>query len=142
MAVVQLSVFVENKPKALSDLIKVMAQEKINIRAMSIADTTDFNILRLIVSDTERGKAVLSEESAVTCNEVVAVKMDDKAGALYEILGALGDADINIEYMYAFTAPTPEGAYVVLRVDDVTAAEKVLSGKGLVLLNHADIANM
>lgn len=139
MAIEQLSVFVENKPGDLLGKVKDLADAKINIRAMSIADTKDFGILRLIVSDTDKAKEVLSEDSIVTVTEVIAAEMSDEAGALAKILSAFGDEGINIEYMYAFTASTELGAYVVLRVDDNATAERVLKANGISVLDKAAI---
>ena len=139
MAIKQLSVFVENKPGRLLPMIKALSDAQINIRAMSIADTQDFGILRLIVSDEEKAKEVLSNYSIVTSIDVIAVKISDKAGALYGVLDALGEAGINIEYTYAFTASSDFGAYAVMRVEDNAAAEKVLHKKGFATLENADI---
>lgn len=139
MAIKQLSVFVENKPGDLLGKVKDLAAAKINIRAMSIADTKDFGILRLIVSDTDKAKEVLSEDSIVTVTEVIAAEMSDEAGALAKILSAFGEEGINIEYMYAFTASTELGAYVVLRVDDNATAERVLKANGISVLDTAAI---
>ena len=139
MAIKQLSVFVENKPGTLLEIVKSLADAEINIRAMSIADTKDFGILRLIVSDTEKAKDILSEDCVVTVTDVIAAEMSDKAGALSAVLTAFGKSNINIEYMYAFTASTELGAYVVLRVDDNAAAEKVLKDNGIATLDNAAI---
>ena len=139
MAIKQLSVFVENKPGKLVDTVRAISAADINIRAMSIADTKDFGILRLIVSDNEEAAAALNEDTIVTTTQVIAVKMDDKAGALCNILSVLSDGGINVEYMYAFTASTNFGAYVVVRVDDVAAAEKVLHDKNIDTLDESDI---
>ncbi|MCQ2431118.1 MAG: ACT domain-containing protein [Clostridia bacterium] len=142
MAIKQLSVFVENKQGKLVDTVRTISEAGINIRAMSIADTKDFGILRLIVSDTDKACGLLSDMSIVTKTDVIAVKMDDKAGALCNILTVLSDAGINVEYMYAFTASAEFGAYVVVRVDDVAGAEKVLADKGLATLSVEDIAKI
>ncbi len=139
MALKQLSVFVENKPGKLLEAVKALANANINLRAMSIADTKDFGILRLIVSDISKAKEILSEDMLVTVTDVVAVEMKDEAGSLFSILTALSDAGINIEYMYAFTASTGFGAYVVFRVDDNAAAENALSAQGIKLLSDSDI---
>lgn len=139
MAIKQISVFLENKPRKILNAVKAIADAKINIRAMSLADTTDFGILRLIVSDIEKAKEVLSEDSLITVTEVIAVEMRDESGSLAEILNALAEAKINIEYMYAFTAATENGAYVVLRVDDNSHAEQALKAHNIELLRNADI---
>lgn len=138
MAVKQLSVFVENKPGKLLDTVKSLADAKINIRAMSIADTKDFGILRLIVSDIDEAKSALADAVLFNVTEVVAVEMKDESGALYEILNVLSGAGINIEYMYAFTAPVNSGAYVVLRVDDNKAATDALGAAGINVLTSID----
>ena len=140
MAIKQLSAFVENKPGTLLAMLKALADAGINIRAMSIADTRDFGILRLIVSDVEKAAHVLEHDSIVTTTDVLAVEMRDEAGALSNILSALGEANINIEYLYAFTARTERGAYVVFRVDDNEAAERVLQAHRIATLSEAEIA--
>ena len=140
MAIKQLSAFVENKPGTLLAMLKALADAGINIRAMSIADTRDFGILRLIVSDVEKAATVLEHNSIVTTTDVLAVEMRDEAGALSNILSALGEANINIEYLYAFTARTERGAYVVFRVDDNEAAERVLQAHRIATLSEAEIA--
>ena len=142
MAIKQLSAFVENKPGKLSHMIKALSEADINLRAMSIADTKDFGILRLIVSDIEKATAVLSEESLVTATDVIAVEMHDKAGELYKILDVLNNAAINIEYMYAFTAASDRGAYVVFRVDNNKDAEDILNKNGFTTLNESNIATL
>ena len=129
MAIKQLSAFVENKPGKLSHMIKALSEADINLRAMSI-------------SDIEKATAVLSEESLVTATDVIAVEMHDKAGELYKILEVLNDAAINIEYMYAFTASTDRGAYVVFRVDHNKEAEDVLHNNGFATLNESNIATL
>ncbi len=142
MAIKQLSVFIENKQGKLSDAVKVIADADINIRAMSIGDTKDFGILRLIVSDCDKAKALLSEDTIVNITDVIAVKMDDKQGALYKILKVLEDGQINVEYTYAFTAHVDLDAYVVFRVNDVSAAEKILNEKGFETLNQEQVMEL
>jgi len=141
MAIKQVSVFIENKKGKLSDVVKAISSADINMRALSIADTQDFGILRLIVSDTDKAKSILSEDFIVNVTDVVAVKMDDKQGALYDVLSVLENEGINLEYTYAFTTPGA-GAYVVFRVDDVAAAEKAIADKGLVTLDDEAIKSL
>jgi len=138
MAIKQLSVFIENKEGKLSDAVKVISDADINIRALSIGDSQDFGILRLIVSDNAKAIDLLKEDTIVKETDVIAVKMDDKEGALYKILKALEDAKINVEYTYAFTSPKL-GAYVVFRVDDVETAENLLSKEGFTLVSDGEI---
>lgn len=139
MAIKQLSAFVENKTGSLLGLVKKLSEQNVNLRAMSVADTKDFGILRIIVADADKAREIIGSESLVSVNEVIAVEMSDEAGSLYNILKILGDAKINIEYMYAFTASTDLGAYVVIRVNDNAAAESVLHANGIPTLNQEDI---
>ena len=142
MAIQQISVFVENKQGMLVETVRTLAENGINIRAMSIADTKDFGILRMITSDNAKTKEILSSETVVNTTEVIAVKMADKPGALYKVIDILSQANINIEYMYAFTASEELGAYVVFRVDDVAQAQAILDEKELKTLCDEDILKM
>ena len=135
MAITQLSVFLMNQPGALVDAIKAISDAKINIRALSIAEANDFGILRIIVSDSDAVCKLLGDKYLFSKTEVVAAKMDDRSGALYPILVVLNEANINIEYMYAFTGSGPEEAYVVFRVNDVKTAEEVLNASGIATLS-------
>ena len=142
MAIQQLSVFVENQKGKLLGTVKTLADAGINIRAMSIADTKDFGILRLITSDNQKAMEVLADESIVNTTMVIAAKMEDRAGALYQVLQILSDAQINIEYLYAFTASEDFGAYVVFRVSDAAAAQEILNAHGVATLDDADIVEI
>ena len=142
MAIQQISVFVENKQGKLVETIKKMADNGINIRAMSIADTKNFGILRMITSDNAKTKEVLSDNTVVNTTEVIAVKMADVPGALYKVMDILSSAGVNIEYLYAFTASDALGAYVVFRVDDVPHAQKLMDDNGMQSLNDEDIVNL
>ena len=142
MAIQQLSVFVENQKGKLLGTVKTLAEAGINIRAMSIADTKDFGILRLITSDNKKAMEVLADESIVNTTMVIAAKMEDRAGALYQVLQILSDAQINIEYLYAFTASEDFGAYVVFRVSDAAAAQEILNANGVATLDDADIGEI
>ena len=139
MAITQLSVFLENRPGQLAAAIRLISDAGVNLRALSLADTKDFGLLRLIVDDLPKAKAVLSERSIVLETPVLAVRMADKAGALNEILQLLENTQINVEYMYAFTGAAAGSAYVVLRVDDAEAAEAALRAGGIELLTDADM---
>ncbi|MDO4621402.1 MAG: hypothetical protein Q4B22_00460 [Eubacteriales bacterium] len=141
MAIKQISAFVENRQGSLSETIKMIAETGVNMRALSIADTKEFGILRLIVSDTDKAVEALKNDTIVTTTEVIAVKMDDKEGTLYTILKVLEDAKIDIDYSYAFTG-FEKGAYVIVRVSDVAAAEKVLADQGIKTLNDVDIKEL
>ena len=139
MAITQLSVFLMNQPGALVDAIKSISDAKINIRALSIAEANDFGILRIIVSDSDAVGKLLGEQYLFTKTEVVAAQMSDRSGALYPILVVLNEANINIEYMYAFTGSGSEEAYVVFRVNDVKLAEEVLNANGIHTLSDENL---
>ena len=139
MAITQISVFLENRPGQLAAAIRLISDAGVNLRALSLADTKDFGLLRLIVDDLPKAKAVLSERSIFLETPVLAVRMADKAGALNEILQRLENTQINVESMYAFTGAAAGSAYVVLRVDDAEAAEAALRAGGIELLTDADM---
>ena len=142
MAITQLSVFLENKPGQLAAAVKLISEGGVNIRALSLADTRDFGILRLIVSDNKKAKELLAEKSIVTETPVIAVKMEDEAGALNRILQSLQEEQINVEYLYAFTGAAAYSAYTVLRVDDAAHAELVLKNAGVSTLSDAELMEL
>jgi hypothetical protein len=110
---------------------------------MSVADTKDFGIFRLIVTDYDKAKASLEEAGCfVSITEVVGVAVDDQPGALAKVVKVLAENSINIEYMYAFITVSKQYAYVVLRVEDNAAAEKILLDNGVKLISEADIGNL
>ncbi len=139
MAITQLSAFLENVPGTLCNALAAITAADVNIRALSVADTKDFGILRVIVSDIEKTKKALSDKTIIRETQVIAVKMNDKAGALNNILSILNKAGINIEYVYAFTGAVEGNAYVVLRVDEVEEAESILNRNNIITLNDNDI---
>ena len=139
MAITQITVFLENRPGQLAAAVKTISAAGVNIRALSLADTKDFGLLRLIVDDVAKAKEVLSERSIVLETAVIAARMDDKAGALDHILRLLEKTQINVEYMYAFTGASAGSAYVVLRVDNDAAAEAALTAGGVALLTDAEM---
>ena len=139
MAVTQLSAFLENRPGMLDKAVAAITDAGVNIRALSLADTKDFGILRMIVSDIEKTKSAVSGDTVIKETPVIAIGMDDKSGALNNIIRILSSAGINIEYVYAFTGAVKGNAYVVLRVDDVEHAEETLSKNGIESLSDSDI---
>ena len=142
MKVKQISVFLENKSGRLATVTKVLGDNKINIRALSIADTTDFGILRLIVNDPEKAWNVLkAEEFTVSATEVIAVQVPDHPGGLGEILQSLEELGVNIEYMYAFVGKNKEDAVVVFRVEDIESAIPILQKHGVRLLTGEEVYN-
>lgn len=127
MLVKQISVFLENKSGRLADVTKTLADNNVNICAMSIADTTDFGILRLIVNKPEEAERILSEKDfTVSCTSVIAIGVEDKPGGLAKALGILHDNSISIEYMYAFVGKTGNEAFVILRVENPETAIETL----------------
>ena len=139
MAITQISAFLENRPGTLFKAISAVTDAGVNMRALSVAETKDFGILRVIVSDVEKTKAALGADTMIRETQVIAVTMDDKTGALKGILEILRNANVNIEYVYAFTGAIQGSAYVVFRVDDVESAEKILAKNGIMTLNDADL---
>ena len=143
MAIKQLTVFVENKQGAVVAITDTLSKHGINLRALSIAETQDFGILRLIVNDEAAAENILKEEGyLIKITEVVGVKISDEAGKLSEALKVLNDNQINMEYLYAFMARTEKHAYVVVRVEDNVAAESALASAGFKLVTAADIAKL
>jgi len=135
MAIKQISVFVENKRGTLVGITETLAENGIDMNALTLADTADFGIMRMIVTDTEKARDVLTAKGyLVKVNHVVAVEMENKPGALSEIIDILGEAGMNIEYLYAFIAVCGKNARVVLRLEDNDVAEKLLTQKGIKVL--------
>ena len=131
MIIKQLSVFLENKQGRLFAAADVLAQNNINIRALSLADTSEFGILRLIVDRPEEGKAVLSQTGVVVrVTDVLGVSMDDVPGGTLGALHLLADAGINVEYMYACVGQKTGKAFMVMQVSDLENAEAVLRRGG------------
>ena len=139
MAITQLSAFLENTPGTLHQVVDAITDAGVNIRALSVAETRDFGILRVIVSDIEKTKEALNDRTAIIETPVIAVKMSDQAGSLKNILDVLKSADVNIEYVYAFPAAIHGSAYVAFRVDDVEGAESILEQKGVKTLKDEDM---
>ena len=143
MSLKQLTVFVENKQGALVSITDTLAAHKVNIRALSIADTRDFGILRLIVNDNETALKTLTNEGyLINTTQVVGVKIGDQPGKLSQALAVLDKAGINMEYLYAFMTRTEKHAYMVLRVADNDATEKALEDAGFHIITDADVAKL
>ena len=140
MAIKQLTVFVENKQGSLVSITKTLSENNINMRALSIAETQDFGMLRLIVNDTATAEKVLSDEGyLIKVNDVVGVKIGDAPGKLSGALSVLDENKINMDYLYAFMSRTEKHAYVVIRVEDNDAAEKALESAGYHIITDADV---
>jgi hypothetical protein len=126
----------ENKAGRLAEVTGILGEANINIRALSLADTTDFGILRLIVNDHEKAKQVLKEHGfTVGRTEVVAVEVEDRPGGLNRILRILFEAGINVEYMYAFVQQSGQNAVLIFRFDDIDNAVDVLTRDGVTVIN-------
>ena len=143
MAIKQLTVFVPNRKGTIVEVTDILAKNDINIRALSIAETEDFGVLRLIVNNEAAATKILEENGyLIKTIDVVGVKIGDKPGALTSALDVLDKADINVEYLYAFMTRTEKHAYVVLRVENNAAAEAALEGAGFHLITNADICKL
>ena len=144
MTVKQLSVFVENRAGRLSNITRLLGDNGINIRAMSIADTKDFGILRLIVNDCEKAKQVLKDNSfAVTITSVLALRISDRPGGLADAMACLYKDNISVEYMYAaFISETDETAYLILRADKTDEAVTALTEGGFKLVSDDELKSL
>ena len=132
MSIKQISVFLENKPGKLFELTRLLADNGIDMRALSIAETTDFGIARLIVGDAYGAARVLREGQFIAqYSDVLAFAVPDEPGGLHRLLGAFNDAQVNIEYMYAVLGGEKGRAYMIFRVTDTEAAERALTERGL-----------
>lgn len=144
MKVQQLSVFIENQAGRLADVTGVLARAEISIRALSLADTQDFGILRLIVDDTQRARVVLDEQDfTVGLTDVVAVEIPDVPGGLNGVLKIFDSCDINVEYMYAFVDRNRENnAIVIFRIEDVEDGISRLQAEGVNFVEPAVLYGM
>ena len=141
MFIKQLSIFVENKSGRLAEITKVIAEAGVDIRAISIADTTDFGILRLILDKPDVAvQALKNANLTVSLTDVIAVGIDDRPGEFYKAMDVLCREKISIEYMYAFISRDKGKANVILRVEDNERAIKILKQGGFVLLSPEEIA--
>ena len=135
MKVEQISIFLENKPGALESVTRLLKDANINIRSLSLADTSDFGILRLIVNDTNKALKVLNDNGLrVSRTSVVAVEVPDRPGGLHGILAVLAQHGINVEYLYAFIEKSGENAVIIFRFDSPDDAVDVLLKNGFTVL--------
>lgn len=142
MEIKQISVFIENKEGRLKKAIDTLSKAEINIRALSIADTSKFGILRLIVSDNEKAKTVLEKNKFVVKeNDVLVVEVPDKPNGLNSILEILDKESINVEYLYAFVGKKTDEAIVVMRLENIEEGIKALKAKNAKLLTKEYIEN-
>lgn len=132
MQVEQISVFLENKSGRLSEVTAILTEAGVNIRALALADTSDFGVLRLIVNDTEKARQTLKNNGfTVGKTNVVAVEVSDRPGGLHDILTMLHDANINVEYMYAFVRSSGDNAVMIFRIEKEQEAIRLLSSNGV-----------
>jgi hypothetical protein len=143
MAIKQLTIFVQNNKGSIVSITDILSKNNVNLRALSIAETNDFGILRLIVNDNDLATKILTENGyLIKTIDVVGVKIGDEPGKLSSALSVLDKENINVEYLYAFMARTEKHAYVVLRVEDNSVAEKALSDAGFKLITDFDIQKL
>ncbi|WP_448382942.1 ACT domain-containing protein [Desulfosoma sp.] len=143
MRVEQISVFLENKAGRLAEVTRVLSEAGVNIRALSLADTSDFGILRLIVNDNEKAKEALKANGfTVGKTDVVAVEVEDRPGGLHKILDILRRAGINVEYMYAFVQQSGNNAVIIFRFDNLDEAVRVLTENGVTVINGSRVYSM
>lgn len=143
MPVEQLAVFLENKSGRLAEITKVLADKGVNIRAMSVADTADYGILRLIVDQVETARAALKENgSTVSVAGVLAVEVPDRVGGLARLLKIIEEAGVNVEYMYAFVNKSGDNAVMIFRFDQMEVADAALRKAGCRLLSGDEVRAM
>ena len=144
MSIKQISVFVENVPGALHAMTGVLAENHIDMRALSLAETNDFGIVRLIVDDVFAASTVLKDAGFIhNVTSVLGVCIPDEPGGLNKVLKVLGDAGINVEYMYAFLGgPSAEHAYMIFRVQDTKTAAAALHAQGIQLVDQDHMSQL
>ena len=139
----QISIFIENKEGRLAEVTAILRDAQVNIRALSLADTTDFGVLRLIVNDNDKATAALKREGfTVGKTKVLAVEVSDQPGGLNQVLDPLWEQDVNVEYMYAFANPQCKNAIMIFRFDDIEKARKILSDKDIKVIDGQEICNL
>lgn len=143
MKVKQLSIFLENQSGRLSEVLNAIGDQGINIRALSLADTSGFGILRLIVNDIDKARQILQDASfTVRETDVIAVEIPDVPGGLAKVLSALATKSINIEYMYAFVEKTSNDAVVIFRIENLDEAIETLQANGIIILTAQEVYSL
>ena len=143
MLIKQISIFVENKPGRLSAITKLLSDNGIDIRALSVADTKDFGILRLIVNNPDKACEVLKKaDCTVSLTNVIAIGIHDKPGGLAVAMECLYAANISVEYMYAFISKSEDQAYVILRVENNDKAVEALKENNFTILKAEEVYDM
>lgn len=140
MAVKQISAFVENKPGQLAKFTEVLNNHGIDMRALSLAETEDFGIVRIITDDSYNTACVLKDEGYIfSITDVIAVEIPDTPGGLFKVLSVLEEKGINVDYTYAFTARKQNSAYMIFRVTDNELAAEVLKANGIRMLDQEEM---
>jgi hypothetical protein len=139
----QISIFVENKEGRLAEVTAILRDAQVNIRALSLADTTDFGVLRLIVNDNEAAERALKKEGfTVGITQVLAVEVSDEPGGLNKVLDPLSEQDVNVEYMYAFANPQCKNAIMIFRFNDPEKALEILAKENIKVITGKEICNL
>jgi hypothetical protein len=140
MKVRQLSIFLENRSGRLAEVTDILGESCVNIRALSLADTSDFGILRVIVEDTDKALRILEEKGfTVTVTEVLAVEVEDKPGGLARVLKLLDEKEVNVEYMYAFMEKLTDHALLIFRIEDIEGAIEICRKHGIKILSEKEV---
>ena len=143
MAIRQLSVFAENRPGALKEVLNLLAEKHIDIHSMVISESKDFGIIRLIVDDTDKAaQSLRSDEYIITITDVIALQIPDTPGGLTKIISTLSEKEVNLQYMYGFTTSAGEAACIVIRVDDTEHTEVLLKEIGVTLISENDLKKL
>jgi hypothetical protein len=136
----QISVFLENKAGRLAEVTAILAEANVNIRALALADTSDFGVLRLIVNDNAKAVEALKNRGfTVGKTDVVAVEVEDKPGGLHRILDILNEAEVNVEYMYAFVNQSGSNAVMIFRFDNIDNAVNILEKNNVKVINGSEV---
>ena len=139
----QISIFIENKEGRLAEVTAILRDANVNIRALSLADTTDFGVLRLIVNDNEAAEKALKKEGfTVGKTQVLAVEVKDEPGGSNSILDPLSENEVNVEYMYAFANPQCKNAIMIFRFDDHDKALKIFAQRNIKVISSREICNL
>ena len=143
MAIKQISIFLENKQGTLVQITQVFADLKINLKAMSLADSTDFGIARIIVDNPDEIVTEIQQKDYIAkINDVIAIEIPDETGSLNSILKLLAENGRNVEYMYGFTGKKTNSAYMIIRTTDVEKAEEVLAKGGIKVLTQKELSEI
>jgi hypothetical protein len=143
MNVTQLSIFLENRSGRLAEVTEILGKNAINIRALALADTSDFGILRVIVNDPSKAAEILKREGfTVSETEVLAIEVEDRPGGLAGVLKTLSSESVNVEYMYAFLEKRTESALIIFRIEEIERTEAILRKHGIKILSGKDLYNL